>query len=69
MSDSDNNLWELRPGIQMDQGTLESVAQIACALKSLSVYASLVMDQDDCPPDLQRTVDDGIAAINKLFVQ
>lgn len=65
----ENNLWELRPGIKMDQDTLESVAQIACALKSLSVYASLVMDQDDCPPDLQRTVDDGMAAVGKLFVQ
>jgi hypothetical protein len=63
-----NNLWELRPGIKMDQDIVESVAQIACALKSLSLYTSLVMDQDDCPPELQRTVDDGVAAIGKLFV-
>jgi hypothetical protein len=26
------------------------------------------MDQDDCPEDLQRTVDEGIAAIDKLFI-
>lgn len=64
-----DNQWELRPGIEMDQSTLESVAQIACALRSLSLYTSLVLDQDDCPPDLQRTVDDGVAAIGKLFVQ
>lgn len=65
----ENNLWELRPGIRMDQDTLESVAQIACALKSLSVYASLVLDKEDCPPDLQRIVEDGVAAISALFVQ
>lgn len=66
---NESNLWELRPGIQMDQDTLEAVAQMACALKSLSVYASLVIDREDCPPDLQRTVEDGVAAIGKLFKQ
>lgn len=63
-----SNLWELRPGITMSQDTLESVAQIACALKSLSSYSTFALDQEDCPPDLQRTIDDGLAAIRKLFV-
>jgi hypothetical protein len=64
----DSELWELHPGIKMDQDALESVAQIACALKSLSMYTELVLDREDCPPDLQRTVDDGMTAIGKLFV-
>lgn len=62
-----STLWELRPGIKMEQETLESVAQIACALKSLSAYTTFALDQEDCPPDLQRTVDDGLAAVRKLF--
>ena len=64
----ESNLWELRPGIKMSQETLESVAQIACALKSLSAYTSLAIEREDCPDDLQRIVDDGVKAINKLFV-
>lgn len=68
MKKDESNLWELRPGISMSQETLESVAQIACALKSLSAYTTFVIDREDCPADLQRTVEDGVAAINKLFV-
>jgi hypothetical protein len=51
----------------MDDATAEEVAKIACALKSLSIFSSLVMEQDDCPADLQETVDEGVAAINKIF--
>lgn len=64
----EDNLWELRPGVEMSQETLESVAQIACALKSLSAYTSMVIEHEDCPDDLQRIVDEGVAAIGKLFV-
>lgn len=60
--------WQLQPGIKLDDKTAEEVAKIACALKSLSVYSSLVMDQDDCPEDLQATVDEGVEAIGKIFV-
>jgi hypothetical protein len=67
-SPMENNLWELRPGITMDHDTLERVAQIACALKSLSAYARLVIERDDCPEDLQSLVEEGVAAIDKLFV-
>lgn len=63
-----NKQWQLQPGVTLDDKTAGEVAKIACALKSLSVYASLVMDQDDCPEDLQATVDEGVEAIGKIFV-
>lgn len=66
---SDSNLWELRPGVKINHDELESVAQIACALKSLSAYASFVIEREDCPEDLQRIVDTGLAAIGKLFIE
>jgi hypothetical protein len=60
--------WQLQRGVKMSDDTAAEVAKIACALKSLSVYTSLVLDQDDCPEDLQKTVDEGIKAIDKLFI-
>ena len=51
---SDSNLWELRPGVKIDHDELESVAQIACALKSLSAYTTFVIEREECPEDLQR---------------
>lgn len=59
--------WQLQPGVKIDDKTAEEIAKIACALKSLSLYASLVLEQDDCPADLQQVVDEGVAAINKIF--
>ncbi len=61
--------WQLQPGIRMDEATAEEVAKIACALKSLSIFSSLVMEQDDCPADLQETVDEGVTAISKIFAE
>jgi hypothetical protein len=60
--------WQLQRGVKVSEDAAAEVAKIACALKSVSVYTALVMDQDDCPEDLQRTVDEGIAAIDKLFI-
>lgn len=60
--------WQLQRGVKMGEDTAAEVAKIACALKSLSVYTSLVLDQDDCPEDLQKTIDEGISAINRLFI-
>lgn len=60
--------WQLQRGIKMSADTAAEVAKIACALKSLSVYSALVMAQDDCPEDLEKLVDEGVAAIDKLFV-
>jgi len=61
--------WKLQPGIEIDDKTADEVAKIACALKSLSIYASLVLEQDDCPDDLQAVVDEGVVAINKIFAE
>lgn len=60
--------WQLQRGIKMSEDAATEVAKIACALKSLSIFMGLVLDQDDCPEDLQKTVDEGIAAIDKLFI-
>lgn len=60
--------WQLQRGVKMGDDAAAEVAKIACALKSLSVYTTLVLDQDDCPEDLQKMVDEGVAAIDKLFV-
>ncbi len=60
--------WQLRPGVQMTPETADEVAKIACALKSLSVYAGLVIEREDCPDDLQQIVDEGVQAIGKIFV-
>jgi hypothetical protein len=60
--------WQLQRGVKMSEDTAMEVAKIACAMKSLSVYTALVLDQDDCPADLQKTIDEGISAIDKLFI-
>lgn len=62
-----NKTWQLQPGVKLDDQTAEEVAKIACALKSLSLYASLMLEQEDCPDDLQAVVDEGIAAMSKIF--
>jgi hypothetical protein len=64
---ADNN-WQLQPGVKMTPEAAAEVAKIACALKSLSVYAGLVIEREDCPADLQKIVDDGVKAIGKIFV-
>jgi hypothetical protein len=60
--------WQLQRGVKMSEDAAGEVAKIACALKSLSIYTGLVLNQDDCPEDLQKTVDEGITAIDKLFI-
>ncbi len=60
--------WQLQPGVNIAPDTAAEVAKIACALKSLSVYAGLVIEREDCPEDLQQIVDDGVKAIGKIFV-
>lgn len=66
---AESEQWQLQPGIQMNDETTAQVAKIACALKSLSIYASLVIEREDCPEDLQQLVDAGVAAIGKVFVE
>lgn len=60
--------WQLQPGIKIDDQTAEEIAKIACALKSLSIYAGLVIEKEDCPEELRQLVDEGVAAIGKIFV-
>lgn len=65
---TDKNSWQLQPGVTIAPEAAAEVAKIACALKSLSVYAGLVIEREDCPADLQQIVDDGVKAIGKIFV-
>ncbi len=65
---AEKSSWQLQPGVKMTPDTAAEVAKIACALKSLSVYAGLVIEREDCPSDLQQLVDDGVKAIGKIFV-
>ncbi|MDD5404342.1 MAG: hypothetical protein PHZ14_07355 [Sulfuricella sp.] len=61
--------WKLRSGIDMSPEAAAEVAKIACALKSLSAYTSLVCESDeDAPSDLQSIVDEGLEAMQKIFV-
>jgi len=57
--------WTLKQNL--DQVDPEDLAKIACALKSLAVYTSLVCDQDDSPEDLESIVNDGLAAMDRIF--
>lgn len=59
---------KLQPHIKMDADTAAEVAKIACALKALSLYTSLVIAREDCPEDLAKSVEEGTAAMHKLFV-
>jgi hypothetical protein len=56
--------WKLKQGVELN---LEDVAKIACALKSLSVYAAVACEEDDNPKELEETVQEGLAAIDRIF--
>jgi hypothetical protein len=60
--------WQLQRGVKMSEEAASEVAKIACALKSLAVFTTLVLEQDDCPEDLQQMIDEGLASIDKLFI-
>lgn len=62
------NNWKLQPTIAMDEKVAADVAKIACALQSLSVYTGVVCESEDAPKDLQATVDEGLAAMKRIFV-
>lgn len=57
-------IWKLKEGVSLDT---EEVAKIACALKSLSIYTALACENDSNPPELREVVDEGLAAMNRLF--
>lgn len=59
--------WKLQSGVNMAPEVADDVAKIACALKSLSAYTSLVLEREDCPEDLQKIVDEGLDAMVRIF--
>lgn len=60
--------WNLLPDVAMDERLACDVARIACALKSLSVYAIETIEDDETPELLRKNVQDGVDAINRIFV-
>lgn len=56
--------WKLKEGVELD---VEDVAKIACALKSLSAYTTLVCTEEDSPEDLEQIVQEGMDAMEKIF--
>lgn len=52
----------------MSQETTQDVAKIACALKSLSAYVTLMHENEDAPAELQQLMDEGLDAMKKVFV-
>lgn len=56
--------WKLKEGVELDLG---DVAKIACALKSLSVYAAVACEEDENPKELEETVREGLEAIDRIF--
>lgn len=59
--------WELQPGVQMPAEMANDVAKIACALKSLSAYTTLVLEQEDNSDELQQMVQEGLEAMSRIF--
>ena len=56
--------WKLKEGVTLEA---EEVAKIACALKTLAIYTSLACESEDNPEELQKIVDEGVTAMNKMF--
>jgi hypothetical protein len=59
-----NEMWKLKAGVKLEA---EDVAKIACALKSLAIYTALACENEDNPEELREVVDEGLAAIDKIF--
>ena len=58
------NNWKVKEGVELD---IKDVAKIACALKALSAYTTLVCAEDESPEDLEDIVNEGMDAIEKIF--
>ncbi len=56
--------WKLKDGAELN---VDDVAKIACALKSLSAYTTLVCAEEDSPEDLEQIVKEGMEAMEKIF--
>jgi hypothetical protein len=62
------SMWKLQEGVSMSPEAAQEVAKIACALKSLSAYVTLMQENEDAPEELQQLVDEGLEAMKKVFV-
>ena len=60
--------WKLQPKVAMDSAVATDVAKIACALQSLSAYSTLAYENEDAPEDLKKIVDEGLEAMQRVFV-
>ena len=65
---TDDKNWQLQPGVMISPEIAGEVAKVACALKSLSAYTTFALEQEDCPEELRQIVDDGLAAMTRIFV-
>jgi len=59
--------WELQPGVQMNADTAIEVSKIACALKALSAYTTLMLEAEDDSEELHQMVQTGLDAMNRVF--
>lgn len=55
----------LRKGVELN---VEDVSKIAVALKSLSAYSMLAYEHDDDPEELDKLVQEGLSAVERLFI-
>ncbi|MGD8909744.1 MAG: hypothetical protein PVI92_10400 [Chromatiales bacterium] len=55
----------LRDGVELN---LQDVEKIAIGLKSLAAYSMLAYEHEDDPQDLETVVQEGLDAIDRLFV-
>jgi len=53
--------------LKVEHLDLSDVATIAMSLKSLAAYSMLACEHDDEPSELQDIVDEGLAAVHKIF--
>lgn len=60
--------WSLQPDVKMDEKLASDVAKIACALQSLSVFTSQALEEGDEPESLKEIVDEGMAAMKRIFI-
>ena len=56
---------KLREGVELN---LSDVEKIAVGLKSLAAYSMLAYEHDDDPQDLEGVVQEGLDAIDRLFI-
>ena len=53
--------------LKTDNLEIADVATIAMSLKSLAAYSMLACEHDDEPEELQSIIDEGLAAVHKIF--